>query len=219
MLLFAHRGGRAHAPDNTLLAFRLALDLGATALESDVRLTADGVPVLAHDGVLRRGMRRQSVAATRRADLPSEVPSLAELYAEVGPDVPLSLDVKDPTAAGPTVDVARSVGASAALWLCGDLDALAGWRRLDRDIHLVDSTRRRQVREGFSARARTLKALGASALNLPAGDWDPQRVREVQREGVLAFGWDAHTPSAVRRLRALGVDAIYGDDVGALLTA
>ena len=48
---FAHRGARAHAPENTLEAFRLALRLGATGLESDVWLTSDGVPVLDHDGV------------------------------------------------------------------------------------------------------------------------------------------------------------------------
>ncbi|MDQ1372669.1 MAG: glycerophosphoryl diester phosphodiesterase, partial [Actinomycetota bacterium] len=47
---FAHRGARAHAPENTLEAFQLALKLGATGLESDVWLTHDGVPVLDHDG-------------------------------------------------------------------------------------------------------------------------------------------------------------------------
>ena len=49
---FAHRGARAHAPENTLEAFRLALRLGATGLESDVWLTADGVAVLDHDGAV-----------------------------------------------------------------------------------------------------------------------------------------------------------------------
>ena len=46
---FAHRGGMAHAPENTLEAFRLALRLGASGLESDAWLTADGVVVLHHD--------------------------------------------------------------------------------------------------------------------------------------------------------------------------
>ena len=43
---FAHRGASAHAPENTLEAFELAVRLGAGGLESDVWLTADGVPVL-----------------------------------------------------------------------------------------------------------------------------------------------------------------------------
>ena len=52
---FAHRGAKAHAPENTIAAFQLALRLGATGLESDVWLTAEGIPVLDHDGVVRRG--------------------------------------------------------------------------------------------------------------------------------------------------------------------
>ncbi|MCB1039054.1 MAG: glycerophosphodiester phosphodiesterase, partial [Acidimicrobiales bacterium] len=56
---FAHRGARAHARENTLEAFSLALRLGATALESDVWLTADGIPVLDHDGVVGGRLRRR----------------------------------------------------------------------------------------------------------------------------------------------------------------
>ena len=64
---FAHRGARAHAPENTIEAFSLALKLGATGLESDVWVTADGVPVLDHDGVVRSGLRRMKDGAERRA--------------------------------------------------------------------------------------------------------------------------------------------------------
>ena len=60
---FAHRGARAHAPENTLEAFELALRLGASGLESDVWLTADGEAVLDHDGVVgRKGLRRRRIA-------------------------------------------------------------------------------------------------------------------------------------------------------------
>ena len=52
-VLFAHRGARAHAPEYPLEAFTLGLRLGATGLESDVWLTADGVAVLDHDTVDR----------------------------------------------------------------------------------------------------------------------------------------------------------------------
>lgn len=50
----AHRGGAAYAPENTLLAFRNAVRLGVDDLETDVVLTADGVPVLIHDDTLER---------------------------------------------------------------------------------------------------------------------------------------------------------------------
>src|SRR5947208_16826902 len=130
-IAFAHRGASAHAPPNTLDAFRLGLRLGATGLESDVWLTADGVPVLDHDGVVRRGLRRRQIAAYARSDLPRHIPALADLYAECGSGYQLSLDVKDPAAAGPALAVARAAGPTAVerLWLCHpDRHRLADWR-------------------------------------------------------------------------------------------
>jgi glycerophosphoryl diester phosphodiesterase len=52
--IIAHRGASARAPENTLPAFELALEEGADALELDVHLTADGVPVVVHDPTLDR---------------------------------------------------------------------------------------------------------------------------------------------------------------------
>lgn len=50
----AHRGYKALYPENTLLAFRAALEAGAHALETDLHLSKDGVVVLSHDGTLKR---------------------------------------------------------------------------------------------------------------------------------------------------------------------
>ena len=62
---FAHRGASAHAPENTLEAFVLARRLGATGLESDVWLTADGVPVLDHHGKVGTRVRRRRIGLHR----------------------------------------------------------------------------------------------------------------------------------------------------------
>jgi glycerophosphoryl diester phosphodiesterase len=53
-LILAHRGGCALGPENTLAAFDLGLQAGADGLELDVRLSADGVPVVHHDATLDR---------------------------------------------------------------------------------------------------------------------------------------------------------------------
>jgi glycerophosphoryl diester phosphodiesterase len=52
--IIGHRGASAHAPENTLAAFKLALEAGADGIEFDVRLTRDGIPVVIHDETLRR---------------------------------------------------------------------------------------------------------------------------------------------------------------------
>ncbi|HZB01499.1 MAG TPA: glycerophosphodiester phosphodiesterase, partial [Actinomycetota bacterium] len=48
-LVVAHRGASVEQPENTIEAFAAAIDAGADAVEFDVRLTADGVPVVMHD--------------------------------------------------------------------------------------------------------------------------------------------------------------------------
>src|SRR5688572_21264861 len=54
VVVIAHRGASALAPENTLAAFRLALAQGAPAVECDVHLSADGVPVVIHDATVDR---------------------------------------------------------------------------------------------------------------------------------------------------------------------
>jgi glycerophosphoryl diester phosphodiesterase len=67
-LIFAHRGGSALGPENTLAAFDLALQAGADGLELDVRLSADGVPVVHHDATLDRTTSHAGPLAAHTAD-------------------------------------------------------------------------------------------------------------------------------------------------------
>jgi glycerophosphoryl diester phosphodiesterase len=64
VITFAHRGARLEEPENTIPAFRRALELGATGIETDVWLSADGEVVCAHDPVVTRGLRRRKLAST-----------------------------------------------------------------------------------------------------------------------------------------------------------
>src|SRR5690349_908564 len=80
--VIGHRGAMAYAPENTLASFREARRRGATWVEIDVKLTADGVPIVMHDASLKRttGVDRL-VAETPRAELPQDVPTLEEAIA------------------------------------------------------------------------------------------------------------------------------------------
>src|SRR5215813_4892194 len=77
--VIGHRGAAAYAPENTLASFREARKRGAIWVETDVKLTADGVPILMHDESLKRttGVDRL-VAHTPRAELPASVPTFEE---------------------------------------------------------------------------------------------------------------------------------------------
>ncbi len=68
--IIGHRGASGDAPENTFAAFRLALEQGADLLETDVQLTADGVPVIIHDPTLDRTTSGHGlVAQTTFADI------------------------------------------------------------------------------------------------------------------------------------------------------
>jgi len=62
--LQAHRGGAGLVVENTLAAFRSALAIGVTTLECDVNISADGVPMVTHDRVVRPGKCRDTAPVT-----------------------------------------------------------------------------------------------------------------------------------------------------------
>ncbi|HEX2849452.1 MAG TPA: glycerophosphodiester phosphodiesterase [Acidimicrobiales bacterium] len=217
---FAHRGARAHAPENTLESFSLALKLGATGLESDVWLTADGIPVLDHDGVVRSGVRKRAIGDVERAALPGHIPTLAELYDACGSDYELSLDVKDAAAAAAVVDVARQAGGDAVgrLWLCHpDWQQVARWRSLSDDVKLVDSTRIRRIKEGPERRAASIADAGIDAVNLHHTDWTGGLTALFHRFERYCFGWDAQFDRVLAGLLGMGIDAVYSDHVDRMM--
>lgn len=221
-LTFAHRGARAYAPENTLEAFTLALRLGATGLESDVWLTADGEAVLDHDGVVGGRLRRRRIADLRRVELPPHIPTLEDLYDTCGTAAQVSLDVKDPAAFDRVIAVARAAGGPALenLWLCHPRwEQVAEWRARCEDVRLVDSTRLDRIREGPERRAANLAARGVDAVNMHQLDWTGGLTTLFHRFDVLAFGWDAQTPRVLAELVDAGIDAVYSDHVDRMVDA
>jgi len=214
---FAHRGASADAPENTLEAFALALRLGATGLESDVWITADGVPVLDHDGLMPDGTPFREVA---RAALPAHVPALRELYDACGRGFELSLDVKDPDAAPAVSAVARERGDPRRLWLCHwNWRVVASFRELDAKIRLVDSTRVAVMRTAPRERAGRMVALGIDALNLHWSDWSESLAAEFRARDRRLLAWDAQDESALGVALALGVDGVFSDHVARMMRA
>jgi glycerophosphoryl diester phosphodiesterase len=213
---FAHRGARAHAPENTIEAFQLALRLGATGLESDVWLSADGVPVLDHDGVVRRGLRRSPIRGIPFDDLPPHIPSLEQLFAECGLDFELSLDLKDPDAARAVADVVRAADANMPhrTWLCDPEHERLESQRADlTDIHLVNSTRLDRIKEGPERRAARLADRGIDAINLHRDDWNGGLVVLFHRFDRYAFGWDMQFEHQLTAAIRMGLDGVFSDHV------
>src|SRR5499427_8597118 len=117
-LAFAHRGGAAHAPENSWRAFEHAVSLGYRYLETDLQATADGVLVAFHDRTLTRVCGQYGrVCRLSRAELSAArvegtepIPVLEDLLA-AWPDVRFNLDVKDTPVIAPLARVLRRTNA------------------------------------------------------------------------------------------------------------
>ncbi len=224
---FAHRGASASAPENTLPAFALALELGATGLESDVWMTNDGVAVLDHDGFARRrGLRRAAIGSVDRADLPSHMPSVSELFAHCGAQFELSLDVKDPAAMQPLMDAVAladpdgSLGCMSRLWLCHpDVGLLQSWGEQWPGARLVHSVRLPRLTQSPEQHGAQLADAGLHAMNMHYSDWNAGLVTLFHRFGLHAFGWDAQHPRVLAQLLDIGIDGVYSDHADKMMAA
>ena len=221
-IAFAHRGARAHARENTIEAFALALRLGANGLESDVWLTVDGVPVLDHDGVVRVRRRKRSIRELRRDQLPSHIPTVAELFERCGTKYELSLDLKDDAVGPSLIDVIHDAAPDIAprVWLCHPrYEDLLPLRPLDPDVKLVDSTRLQRIREGPERRAATLAERGVDGINLHHSDWNGGLVTLFHRFKRTAFGWDMQHEHILRPALRMGLDGVFSDRVDVMVDA
>ena len=225
-LVFAHRGGMAHAPENTLPAFRRAVAAGAGGLETDAFLTRDGAVVLAHDARVRLGpWRWAEIAQLDRDELPPHVPTLDELFDVAGPHLPVFVDVKDDAALPALAEVVRRrrEPARPAVWLAhGGYDTskwevVAGWAATLPGVHLVDSTSVQRMDGDPRGHLAALAQSPIGWLNLPIREWTPELVELCRAGGLSTMAFRVHTARRGRRAVRLGLDAVHGNDVDALL--
>jgi len=219
--VYAHRGASRELPENTMPAFRRALELGVDALETDVHATADGVLVTAHDpdGARVFGVHRR-IADCRWTEVRSwGVPSLQEVV-ESFPGVPINVDLKVPAAAL-AVELLHRLGAAERV-------TLASFR----------SSTLRQVRAlgyrgptglGRSEVARLISLPAAAqrgrlappgkAAQLPLSLAQRWVIRRCHALGLRVDYWTVNEPALARSLGALGADGIMTDDPAAIVPA
>ena len=138
-LAFAHRGGGGEKPENTLAAFAHAVELGFRYVETDVRVTRDGVAVTFHDPTLERAtdgrgrVREHTWAELRRVKVAGREP-VARLDDLLGawPDLRVNLDPKSDAAVGPLAEAVRRTGAIERVCVASFSDGRL--RRLRREL-------------------------------------------------------------------------------------
>lgn len=217
---FAHRGAKAHAPENTSEAFDLAVRLGASGIESDVWISADGGLMLNHDRTV--GLRRRAISSLERSDLPDTMITLPELLDRIPDTLDLSIDIKDDDAMVPLLDWAGTLSpvTRSRLFLCHpDWTKLAEWRSLDPHVRLIDSTNMKSMTDGPERRAAQLADAGIDGVNLRQQEWSGGMVTLFHRFERLCFGWDAQHRRILDNLLRMGIDGVFSDHTDVMMEA
>lgn len=215
-----HRGDPYRVRENTAASLRSAIARGADAVEIDVRLTRDGVPVLLHDETLKRlwGVDRPLAQVTLdelRALTGAEgVPTLAEALDAVGGHrVMIDLPGATERSVRTIVGTVQECGAGDRVYYCSSAAAMLLVRAADpgAEIALTWTTL-------APPRPVLLAAVAPRWLNYRFGLVGRALTDRVHRDGLLVSAWTADTRRTMRRLIADGVDSITTNRVDALST-
>ncbi|MFF8954517.1 glycerophosphodiester phosphodiesterase [Streptomyces sp. NPDC014894] len=212
-----HRGDPYLVRENTLPSLRSAVASGADAVEIDVRLTADGVPVLLHDSTLKRlwGHDRP-VARLTRAEVAEltlgGVPTLAEaLDALDGHRVMIDLPGADRATVRAVVGAVHELGAAERAYYCAGPSTMLAVRAADPAAETALTWT-----SLAPPRPVLLDALRPRTLNYRFGLIGRSLTDRVHRDGMLVSAWTADTRRTMRALVAAGVDSITTNRVGTL---
>jgi glycerophosphoryl diester phosphodiesterase len=223
-LAFAHRGGAGLRPENTWASFSHAVSLGYRYLETDARLTRDGVVLAFHDATLDRVTDRSgAIAQLRWADVrrariagehePVRLDELLDAY----PDVRLNIDAKEDAVVDPLARVLERMDAVERVCIASFSDSRVARLRSALGPRLCVSAGPRGVaRLRLAATGAPVRAPRVGCVQVPV------RVRGLRlverrfvdaahRAGIAVHVWTVDDPAEMARLLDLGVDGIMTD--------
>ena len=219
-LVFAHRGGSALRPENTIAAFDHGLALGADGLELDVHLSRDGLVVVHHDRLLDRTTNLRGPIALRDADElhRAQVPALDEVLARYR-DARLIIEMKvnTPELAQATVALLRRRDAIERVCL-----GSFGWRVLRAaralERRVATSAAREEVRWALYRSwcrwpVSRVPYVGYQVPELAGRTRvvSPRFVADAHAAGLAVQVWTVDTEADARRLLGWGIDALITD--------
>lgn len=233
-LVIAHRGASAGAPENTMAAFRLALEQGADGIELDVQLTADRAAVVYHDRTLKRTTGRRGRLGTIDVDALAgidcgswfddsfageRVPLLEEVLELCRDRAFVNIEMKggrDPALVEAVIAAVRSTGMAASVLLSAfEHSLLIAAHRSAPDI-----ARGVLVRPlDFGARSQAARRVGAQAVVMARSQLRTDRVENAHGHGLAVIAYTIDRPKEIARCRRLGVDAIITNDPAATRAA
>ena len=229
--IFAHRGASAHAPENTLAAFILAIEQHADAIELDATLSADGQVVVIHDDTVNRTtngtgtIKSMNLHELKCLDAGSKfnpafhlerIPTLAEVFQTVGRQIFIDVELKNYTS--PTDDlpdrviaIVKEYGLESSVMLSSfNIIALIRARSLLPKIPLGLITINGLAE--LTLRSKLVRFGPLFALHPNFMDITPKLIQASHRTNSRVHTYIVNDPEDMRRLFIAGVDGIFTKD-------
>ena len=223
IFLYAHRGASAQAPENTLAAFRCAVEAGADGVELDVHLAADGTPVVIHDETLERTTDGGGpVAGCTVEELQlldagtwfdphfagETVPTLMEAMSLLAGRLRINVEIKEAQAGLAVLDLLRQFPQADVVVSSFNYGVLTRLRREAQQLPLAVLQDQGNWRLGL-ARA---EALRACAYHPHVALVCRPLLAACRRLQLPVLPWTVDDPSVVRSLVRMGVAGLFTND-------
>lgn len=220
--LLGHRGVRGTLAENTLPAFRAAFEAGLDGVEFDVQGSRDGALVLYHNFELDDGRDLSQLSLQELREVNADMPSLGQLFTLAGdyPGTLLNLEIKSKGVwnGGLELHIARCIrdfGLGGRVLVSSFNPFSLFWLRLVapelRAALLFSPDLPAVLRSGTLA-----GWLHVDAVHPQHQQVDEALMRRCKQRGLLVNTWTVNDPGEVKRLMALRVDGIIGDNPEAL---
>ena len=225
-LVIAHRGASAYAPENTLSAFNLALELGADGIELDVSLTKDRVPVVLHDDTVDRttnghgAVNQMTLAQVKELDASNKfekyrgekIPTLEEVLRAITWRGSVNIELKNLTLQTDGVEAAtdaviKSTGAADKV-MVSSFNPIALRRMYQLDPRIPRGLLYRPNLPIYLRRAWLRPLAHPTAMHPQYSMITRAFVAWAHAKGYKVNTWTVDDPDEMKRLIALGVDAM-----------
>ena len=217
ILNIAHRGASGHTPENTLLAFRLAIKQNADMIEIDVHQTKDGHIVVLHDEYLKTGILKKrfikdmALKEVRKAN--KSIPTLQQVLKLVKGKIKLNIEIKHGSGYYP--DIERNVYGFLkkermlfdAIISSFDIDCLKNLRKISDDI-IIGFLYNKKEWKGALKKAIDLRAY---SFHVSEKILSEELIAKAHKKGMRLFVYTINDGNEMRRVIELGVDGIFTD--------
>jgi glycerophosphoryl diester phosphodiesterase len=205
MLIIAHRGASAYEPQNTVKAFKKAMDMGSLYMETDVQETKDGVLILAHDYTVNGAIIKESFFNALKLPRLTEVLDILKLTTVI------NIEIKNDGNIYPEIEkkllntlnnYGRDFG-QRVLISSFDYATVRRLRALDNEIKLGLATRVFNIEE--------VRAVNASFISIKHTRITPEIIKTCRKNNVEVFIYTVNDYQEALRLKEMGIDGIFSD--------